>query len=220
MNGITPSLIDVRYDANDALVGQLMAWSSMLPIFLMVAFAGVLSVRRELQFVAFLAGILASELLSVLLKRLIREPRPDGSYMTGYGMPSSHAQFMCFAAVFALMHLWSRLAFHNPLLVRVSLSSLILSSTLLVCFSRWYMGVHSSKQIAVGAFLGIFLGVGYYRVVQSIFVPFVFPVLENSGIGRFFYLRDSSGIPNILSYEHDSFLKSKSKIEKKMKRSD
>src|SRR3989338_6636821 len=147
MVGKNPTLIDVRYDPNDPVIGQFMAWSSMLPIFLVVAFAAIIVVKRELQFLAFVASLLVSEVVNLILKHSIQEPRPHGSYMTGYGMPSSHAQFMTFVATYGLLHLWLHLSFHFEKLVKPTLTVIIMNSTFAVCVSRVYLGVHSLHQV-------------------------------------------------------------------------
>ena len=44
----------------------------------------------------FLAGAVVNAVLSKILKRAIKIPRPELSSKPGYGMPSSHAQSMCY----------------------------------------------------------------------------------------------------------------------------
>lgn len=47
---------------------------------------------------------LANEALNIVLKRMLRQTRPQGAEKTDYGMPSDHAQFMFFTATyFALL---------------------------------------------------------------------------------------------------------------------
>jgi dolichyldiphosphatase len=70
----------------------------------------------------FLFGLLWNEMVNAILKRWIKESRPSGPafssdwtflnicvgtpHRTDYGMPSSHAQFMGFFCVYALLHLF------------------------------------------------------------------------------------------------------------------
>ena len=50
------------------------------------------------------AGQMGCEALNWVLKRFIREDRPAQMLGKGYGMPSSHAQFVAFFAVY--LGLW------------------------------------------------------------------------------------------------------------------
>lgn len=69
----------VAYEAGDVL-GYLLAWSSLLPIFMVVAectaFVLAESPRRRWQAGTLLLGQLINELLNNILKRLFRHPRP------------------------------------------------------------------------------------------------------------------------------------------------
>lgn len=72
----------VAYEAGDFL-GYLLAWSSLLPIFVVIAectaFILAESPRRRRQAGALLLGQLVNELLNIILKRLLRHPRPSGT---------------------------------------------------------------------------------------------------------------------------------------------
>jgi dolichyldiphosphatase len=66
---------------------------------------------REIELFLLLAGQLACEALNFALKRLIKEDRPQliRELGKGYGMPSSHSQFVGFWAVYVVLFLWLRL---------------------------------------------------------------------------------------------------------------
>ena len=92
----------VQYDEGD-LVGSLLAWVSLLPICIFVGLFGILLMKRDLRTVSLYGGLAAGEVLSVMLKRTIKEPRPEGSAAGGYGMPSSHSQFAMFFATYVTL---------------------------------------------------------------------------------------------------------------------
>ncbi|KAK5658499.1 hypothetical protein OQA88_1891 [Cercophora sp. LCS_1] len=95
------SLTHVAYDPNDPL-SLAAAYLSLLPQALMIVYATLLFSTREAEIALMFAGQLACEALNFVLKRLIKQDRPRHIHQSntkGYGMPSSHAQFVCFWAV-------------------------------------------------------------------------------------------------------------------------
>jgi dolichyldiphosphatase len=110
------SLTHVQYESG-SLLGKLLAFSSLIPIFLVVSFVTLVSFNRDLASIYFFVGQLVNEGFNFGLKRLIKQPRPSGivkltSLMvdigTGYGMPSSHAQFVSFFAIYSILYLYKR----------------------------------------------------------------------------------------------------------------
>lgn len=119
-------------------------------------------------------GQMACELLNFGLKRWIKEERPQQMHGKGYGMPSSHSQFVSFFSVSLALFLLLR---HRPsdghqssnsvpgaaiyptykqssLLERLLLSLLALAGAASVCASRIYLSYHTPKQVMVGAVAG------------------------------------------------------------------
>ena len=103
------------------------AFLALIPQALMVIYITLIYARREIEVVLMLAGQLLCELANFILKRAIREARPPGISLApplvfcggltfwgieilgeGYGMPSSHAQFMAFFAVYVTLYLIHR----------------------------------------------------------------------------------------------------------------
>lgn len=176
------NLTHVRYPAGGP-VGPLMALASLAPQFIMCAYATAILSRRELTFVNACVAQLANEGLNWLLKRLLRLPRPAyaaqlGGGGTGYGMPSSHSQFMGFFAAFFLLHLHT----HRPYQPRrpITIISVVrriehqasqvfvaLLSSMTV-FSRWYLGYHSIPQVLVGLTLGLLIGGVYWYLTEKL----------------------------------------------------
>ncbi|KHN48317.1 Dolichyldiphosphatase 1 [Glycine soja] len=69
-------------------------------------------------------------------------------------------------------------------------------------YSRVYVGYHTLAQVFAGTALGVFLGAVWFWVVNSVLYPY-FPVIEESAFGRWFYVKDTSHIPNVLKFEYD-----------------
>ena len=104
------SLTHIEYPKGD-LVGFVLAWASLVPIFLLVSFTTLILFNRDLHTIAYLLGILFNEALNWCLKHAIKEQRPVRGreiLFTKYGMPSSHAQFMGFFSAYLALFLLIR----------------------------------------------------------------------------------------------------------------
>lgn len=126
-------------------------------------------------------GQMACEALNWVLKRLIQEERPRrelgrhkylGSadrtvemYGKGYGMPSSHAQFVAFFSLSLTLFLLLRHNPHHPdttssthvptsILARLALSTLALGGAAAVALSRIYLNYHTERQVYAGCLAG------------------------------------------------------------------
>ncbi|TPX09653.1 uncharacterized protein E0L32_009126 [Thyridium curvatum] len=107
------SLTHVYYDPSDP-VSYLCAWLALVPQALCIVYATLIWSSREAEVALMFAGQLACEAANFALKRLIKEERPAHRAALshkGYGMPSSHAQFVAFWAVALALFLLAR---HKP----------------------------------------------------------------------------------------------------------
>jgi dolichyldiphosphatase len=122
------------------------------------------------------AGQMACEVINLILKRILKEERPKLMHGMGYGMPSSHAQFVAFfSASLALFLLFRHIPkapspSHTPLsmLTRVGLSVLAVASSGLVAWSRIYLNYHTPKQVLVGYLAGVVSAVGWFLIVAIV----------------------------------------------------
>ena len=112
---------------------------------------------REAELVLLFAGQLACEGCNFALKRVIREHRPGRFAGLGYGMPSSHAQYMFFLAVAGSLFLARRFAAPHSRRVRVLVLAGLWAAAGLTAWSRVYLGYHSVRQVVVGAAVGAVL---------------------------------------------------------------
>ena len=164
------SLTTTTDDPSDR-IAKLLALVTLSPIFLLCSYVTIILLRRELTFINALIGQLACEGLNWALKRLIKQPRPTGHLGAGYGMPSSHSQFLGFFAAFFLLHFYLN---RPPLLKpRTLINSmrrfehalamvLIASISILTCYSRHHLHYHTPLQIVVGLSIGLAFGGTYY----------------------------------------------------------
>lgn len=97
----------------DDNISYLCAWLALVPQALCIVYVTLIWSTREAEVALMFAGQLACEAANFVLKRLIKEERPSRIHRTGkgYGMPSSHAQFVAFWAVAMALFLLAR---HTP----------------------------------------------------------------------------------------------------------
>lgn len=108
----------------------------------------------------------------------------------GYGMPSSHAQFMGFFATYVI--LWTlRNCKKTSLLLRLARSFVVLGTAGAVCVSRIYLTYHTVEQVVIGFLIGFGSGLAWY---------IFFRLLKNIGIiewildhpfAQYFWLKDT-----------------------------
>lgn len=119
---------------------------------------------------------MACEALNFALKRILKEERPKQMHGKGYGMPSSHAQFVAFFSLSLTFFLLFRhvpkkpTASHTPLslVARVGLSGLALACAGLVAWSRTYLSYHTTKQVLVGCAAGCVSAVGWFAITTIV----------------------------------------------------
>lgn len=119
---------------------------------------------------------MACEALNFALKRLLKEERPKQMHGKGYGMPSSHAQFVAFFSVTLTLFLLFRHVpkkpspSHTPLSMvsRVALSGLAILSAGMVAWSRIYLNYHTPKQVLVGVGAGTASAVSWFIITSVV----------------------------------------------------
>ena len=92
-------------------------------------------------------------------------------YGKGYGMPSSHSQFVAFFSIslslfLLLRHIPSPTTTHSPtsFTERLLLSFVACLCAAAVAVSRIYLNYHTPKQVMVGSAAGVFYGVVWFLV--------------------------------------------------------
>jgi len=144
-------------------------------------------------------GQMGCEALNFALKRIIKEERPKQMYGKGYGMPSSHAQFVAYFSISLALFLILRhtppkqsIPSHTPLSMatRVALSTLAMTCASMVAWSRIYLNYHTPKQVLVGYVAGAVSAVLWFLATSIIRR---FQLLEwglDTPLARLFRVRD------------------------------
>jgi undecaprenyl-diphosphatase len=116
----------------------------------------------------YIFGFLFNTLLNIILKLLIRQPRPsEDKYLFNilknvnnvkmidfdkYGMPSGHAQYAFYSTVFIYLALKD-----------IKITAIYLIIALITCFQRVYFKNHTIMQVIVGMMIGSILGYLFYH---------------------------------------------------------
>ncbi|KAH7396043.1 hypothetical protein BKA64DRAFT_724249 [Cadophora sp. MPI-SDFR-AT-0126] len=169
------SLTHVHYDPNDP-ISYFCAWLALVPQGLCVVYATLIWSTREMEILMMFGGQMACEALNFALKRILKEERPKQMHGKGYGMPSSHAQFVAFFSLSLTLFLLFRhvpkkpTPSHTPLTMvsRVLLSGLALASAGLVAWSRIYLNYHTEKQVMVGCLAGSLSAVSWFAITTVV----------------------------------------------------
>jgi dolichyldiphosphatase len=66
-----------------------------------------------------------------------------------------------------------------------------------------YLHYHTVEQVLVGAVIGVLLGTGAFAAQKKWLEP-LFPAIEESWLGRWFYFKDSAHLPNVLQFEYEN----------------
>jgi dolichyldiphosphatase len=182
------SITYVQYQKGD-IIGELLAYSSLAPVFTIVSFTALFVMNRNIRTMYFLIGQLLNEAFNLVLKHLIKEERPadllgDGSY----GMPSSHTQFMWFFTTYSTMYLMRRIP---PVKLR-RWRGLVLFAlyclTIGVTTSRIYLGYHTVSQVLAGLGIGCLTGTCWYILLG--WMEILFPSIILSKLGTLLEIED------------------------------
>lgn len=174
------SVTHVYYDPDDP-ISLLCAYLALLPQALCIVYATLILSTREVEVLFMFAGQMGCEALNFLLKRLIKEERPRRIHGKGYGMPSSHAQFVAFWSVYLALFLLVR---HKPsadrhtyghghgrpwsLLERTAISVAAGGVAAVTAWSRIYLGYHTPRQVIVGSAVGVLLALLFFWVTSVV----------------------------------------------------
>ncbi|KAK6202672.1 PAP2 superfamily-domain-containing protein [Scheffersomyces amazonensis] len=186
----------VLYEPND-VIALIAVHMTLLPIYIMVFYTAWFLITREIEPVIVVGGHLIGEILNKIVKRIMKQPRPDfhkdfasGSYSLTYGMPSAHSQFMGFFTTYFICIILFKI---KPLTsIQKRFASLILLITcILVPFSRVYLLYHTIPQVIVGVTLGSTLGLLYFTATSIARDIGLVDWVLNWPIIKFFYIKDT-----------------------------
>ncbi|KAJ2516590.1 hypothetical protein H4217_004483 [Coemansia sp. RSA 1939] len=193
-------LTHFQYQDGDYM-GMALALASLFPIFLVVMEATIVLSRREIAGILLLIGQLGNEGLNIVLKVMIRQDRPNVHLGDGYGMPSSHSQFMTFFLAYTVVYLETRVSNNNVHKRAVQAGAVML--TLLVMTSRVYLGYHSALQVFAGGLVGAVSGsIWLWFVERTIYTNRAIDIVLDWSICRWLLIRDSRTVPDIALAEY------------------
>ena len=213
------TLTHVRYGSEDKL-GLLFAWASLLPVFISLGgFFTHFIFRRELQAMFFALGLLIAQFFSEFVKKSVKESRPltcEALEMCdSHGWPSSHSVYMAFFSIYLTLLAFRRLTFSTSI-GKLFVMLLPWPFAVIVMYSRIYLGYHSLGQVIAGCCLGLILGLVWFLIVNVVLVH-TFPILEDLSICRYFYIRDSTHIPDVMRFEYENCRAARKSEEMKKK---
>jgi len=172
-----------------------LAYASLFPILQLYTYNILIFYTRELTICNVYMGQLLNEFFNLALKKTIKQPRPTKVLGGGYGMPSSHAQFVAYLATFIILHLERRVRLvGDPTnLYKRLYQGVVTVGALLVGYSRIELGYHTPYQVSVGLTLGVIFGCLYFVVTEEV-LRSRYPVRQwilESQLGRWTLLRDT-----------------------------
>ncbi|KAK3690825.1 hypothetical protein LTR37_018953 [Vermiconidia calcicola] len=215
------SLTHVHYNADDP-TSYLCAYLALVPQALVITYVALVWSTREIEILLMFAGQMGCEAVNWLLKRWIREERPTRMWADlaaisaletsvdilhdiemlgkGYGMPSSHAQFVAFFSTFLTLFLLLRHDPHHPhaSITHVPIpywQRLLLSVVALLCAaavaqSRIYLNYHKPHQVYVGVGAGVGCAVGWFVLTAAARRHGIIDWLLDLPLARWTRLRD------------------------------
>lgn len=163
-----------------------------------MVYATLIWSTREVEILSMFGGQMACEAINFGLKRILKEERPKQMHGKGYGMPSSHAQFVTFFSLSLTFFLLFRhvpkqaTPSHTPLSMasRIGLSILAIICAGVVAWSRVYLNYHTPKQVAVGCLAGAVSAVGWFAITTALRRYGLIEWGLDQAVARLFRMRD------------------------------
>ncbi|KAF9360931.1 hypothetical protein BGX34_007409 [Mortierella sp. NVP85] len=185
----------------DSILTELLAYVTLSPLAIFCGYIAVAVNDRDLKPLVMLAGQVLSEALNAIMKRVIKQARPTAYIGDGYGMPSSHSQFMTYFATYSMLLLYRRDVAMDDIIPPV-VSAIVIIWSALVIYSRVHLYYHTWQQVVAGTLCGIAFALGYYYVVYNILRPSgIFEWIVDQPLAKQFHVRDTDAIPDLAKFE-------------------
>ncbi len=91
----------------------------------------------------------------------------DPSTLYAFGMPSGHAQISTLATTFWILYLLNGKVVTTGTYISIGI---LIISTMMVIYSRLYIGCHNIAQVAVGSLLGLLFGIFLYSIINKYYL--------------------------------------------------
>ncbi|KAA1468253.1 hypothetical protein DENSPDRAFT_794049 [Dentipellis sp. KUC8613] len=130
--------------------------------------AASLLYTRSAGIAYFCAGGVACSVTVKLLKRVLRQPRPEGrSQKRTYGMPSTHAATISYYGMYiplACLYLPSHASLPAHPSFRAFVTLVAVPWASLIAVSRIWLGHHTWPQVLVGCSYGCLFALGWFAL--------------------------------------------------------
>ncbi|KAF9898475.1 hypothetical protein BX616_003969 [Lobosporangium transversale] len=152
----------------------------------------ILAMRDLVPLIVFLGQVL-NESVNRFLKK-IKQGRPTEYLGAGYGMPSSHAQFMGYFASSITILMYQRGTAPDAIFPHITAGFIIIWA-LLVIYSRAHLYYHTWQQVVVGAICGIIFALMYFSFINNVLRPCgFFDWIVDHPWSQQLYIRDTDAI--------------------------
>ncbi|CAO3596855.1 unnamed protein product [Absidia cylindrospora] len=152
-----------------------------------------------------LLGQLTNELVNALLKEYFQISRPYDHLGTGYGMPSSHSQFVWYFTTFGTLYLFNQIKLKSSVWKLASMAAMLTMSSL-VCLSRIYLGYHTLGQVIIGSLVGVVFGLIWYMAMEGARTMGLVDMVLDTSLAQWLLLRDMRNIDNVLEWEYQNWV--------------
>ncbi|EPX75144.1 palmitoyl protein thioesterase-dolichol pyrophosphate phosphatase fusion 1 [Schizosaccharomyces octosporus yFS286] len=200
----------------DDFTKSIMELFSLIPQIIGIIYLTVMVTNRELDTFMQFGGQVANEVLNYVIKIIVKHPRPSVVlHGVGYGMPSSHSQFMGYFTAYMIAWVckyrkeeWSHIS-------SLAKMSLYCGLSLCVCSSRYLLSYHSISQVIVGFAAGFVFGyvwcwfTGQLRLTGITEWLLKFPIIE------WVYIKDTL-IHNKDNHKQEWLASRRQKIQKRL----
>ncbi|KAF9569542.1 Dolichyldiphosphatase 1 [Mortierella alpina] len=167
------SLTHVQFAQGD-LVSQFFAYVTLSPIALVCSYVAIIITSRDMKPAVMFAGQLANEIVNQILKRLVKEARPTEYLGDGYGMPSSHSQFMAYFATY----------------------------TIILMYRSVHLYYHTWQQVVAGTICGIIFALSYYFIANKFLRSTgLLEWIVDHPWARELHVRDTDIIPDLAKFD-------------------
>ncbi|KAK8462925.1 hypothetical protein SEVIR_1G293700v4 [Setaria viridis] len=121
--------------------------------------------KHDVEIMWILLGASANYLLSLILKKMLNHERPAPDLRSDPGMPSSHAQSICFAATLLVLSWYYYLGTNYLTMI---LGPATLSMATYLSWLRVSRRLHTANQVMAGAALGSAFGALWFALWRSL----------------------------------------------------
>ncbi|KAG0259877.1 Dolichyldiphosphatase 1 [Mortierella polycephala] len=209
------SITHVQFRQDD-IFSKLLAYVTLSPLAIICGYVAVIITSRDLKPLVMFAGQLANEVVNQILKRLVKQARPTEYLGDGYGMPSSHSQFMAYFSTYVAILMYRRGVAPGAVIPHI-VSGLVIFWSGMVIYSRVHLFYHTWQQVVAGTICGCLFAVGYYYITNRILRPMgLFAWVVNHPWARSLYIRDTDMVDDLAQFDWEMWQQAlKNKQEKR-----